>query len=181
MSEEQAAFSALQELANKSWHSAQQLPAQIDTGSQWSGVGFSLLGFQFVIPMGQLAEILEVPNFTRLPNVQSWVKGVANIRGRLLPIFDLAEFLGGHLTNHKKVQRILVMDTNTLYSGLWVDYVYGMQHFPLDSELESLPSTLPNSVGPYVSGGFQLDQTSWFIFNSIALIEDPKFLNVALV
>jgi twitching motility protein PilI len=180
MSEEQAAFAALQELANKSWRSAQQLPAQIDTRPQWSGVGFSLLGFQFVVPMGQLAEILEVPNFTRLPNVESWVKGVANIRGRLLPILDMGAFLGGRLTGHKKIQRVLVLDTGTFYAGLWVDYVHGMQHFPVDSAFESLPEGLPYSVSAYVSGGFQVGETPWFVFNPIALLEDPNFLGVAL-
>ena len=112
MSENQAAFIALQELANKSWRHAQQLPAQVDTGSEWTGVGFSLLGLQFVVPMGQIAEILEIPGFTPLPNVKSWVKGVANIRGRLLPIFDMGEFFGGRLKNNKKVQRILALATD---------------------------------------------------------------------
>ena len=180
MSKEQAAFAALQELANKSWRSAQQLPAQVDTGSQWSGVGFSLLGFQFVIPMGQVAEILEIPSFTRLPNVKSWVKGVANIRGRLLPILDMGEFFGGRLTNHKKMQRVLVLDTDTLYSGLWVDGVYGMQHFPVDSGFGNAPDSLPDSLKSYVSGGFKSGQQPWFVFNFMSLLEEPKFFDVAL-
>ena len=180
MPKKQTAFSILQELANKSWRFAQQLPAQVDADSHWSGVGFSLLGFQFVVPMGQVAEILEVPNFTHLPNVRSWVKGVANIRGRLLPIFDMGEFLGERLTNHKKMQRVLVLDTDAMYSGILVDGVHGMQHFPIDSELESLPAVLPESVSAYVSGGFQIGEMSWFVFNPMALIEEPKFFDVAL-
>jgi twitching motility protein PilI len=180
VTKKQTAFSVLQELANRSWRFAQRLPNQADTTPQWSGIGFSLLGFQFVAPMAKVAEILEVPNFTHLPNVKSWVKGVANIRGRLLPILDMGEFLGGHLASHKKSQRILVLDTDTLYSGLWVDGVYGMQHFAVDSELESLPLILPESVRAYVSGGFQHGETPWFVFNPTALIEDRTFFDVAL-
>ena len=182
MSEKQSAFAVLQTLANKSRNAAETLPAQVDTVSHWSGVGFYLLGFQFVIPMGQLAEILAIPNFTRLPNVQGWVKGVANVRGRLLPIFDMGLFLGGRLTNHKKVQRILVLDIGTLYAGLWVDKVSvpSIQRFPTDSQLDSLPAVLPQSVSKYVSGSFQPEQTPWFVFNPMALIEDPKFFDVAL-
>lgn len=181
MSTGQAAFLALRELATKSRRCARPLPARTGTELQWSGIGFSLLGFQFVIPMGQVAEILELPSFTGLPNVKNWVKGVANIRGRLLPIFDMGEFLGDRLTAHKKVQRILVLDTEILYAGLWVDCVHGMQHFPLNSELKHLPAMLPESVKAYVNGGFQSNQTPWFIFNPIDLIEDPKFLDVALI
>ena len=180
MSEQQTAFAALQELAHKSSRFAQPLPAQIDTGAQWSGVGFSLMGFQFIVPMGQLAEILEIPNLTRLPNVHGWVKGVANIRGRLLPVFDMAEFLGGRLTNHRKVQRVLIVDVENLYLGLWVDYVHGMQYFPAENELTNLPDVLPHSMSHYVSGGFELEKNLWFVFNSTALLEDKAFLDVAL-
>ena len=115
-----------------------------------------------------------------LSNVKSWVKGVANIRGRLLPIFDMGEFFGGRLKNNKKVQRILALDTDNVYSGLWVDHVHGMQHFPIDSKLEHLPGGLPHSISAYISGGFQPGESPWFVFNPVALVEDPVFLNVAL-
>jgi len=180
MPEEQAAFSALQSLAQKSWASAQQLPAQIDTTPQWSGVGFSLMGIQFVVPMGEIAEMLEVPGFTRLPGVQPWVKGVANVRGRLLPVFDLAEFFGGHLTGNKKQQRILVLDASSIYSGLWVDRVYGMQHFSVDTKIQSIPDDVPGVLRPFIAGGYQATDKPWFVFNPKALIDDARFLDAAL-
>ena len=112
--------------------------------------------------------------------MHSWVKGVANIRGRLLPVLDMAEFLGGRLTNHRKVQRILIVEAENLYLGLWVDYVHGMQHFPVENELTNLPDVLPHSMNHYVSGGFELEKNLWFVFNPTALIEDKTFLDVAL-
>ena len=96
MAEYNAAFQHLADLAQKSLDAAQQLPAQEDATPQWSGVGFSMFGKRFVVSMGELNEMLEVPIFTKLPGVKPWVKGVANVRGRLLPIFDLAAFLGRH-------------------------------------------------------------------------------------
>jgi twitching motility protein PilI len=117
MTETVSAFSVLQSLAAKSLGAAQQLPAQLGVVEQWRGIGFSLLGLDFVVPMEELVEMLEVPDYTRLPSVQSWVKGVANVRGRLLPLFDLAAYFAGSLSGNRKTQRLLVIDKQHLYAG----------------------------------------------------------------
>ena len=71
--------------------------------------------------MGEVAELLEMPTFTHLPSVQPWVLGVANVRGRLLPIFDLAQYFQGNLTGQRKRHRVLVLEYDEYYSGLCVD------------------------------------------------------------
>lgn len=180
MADNQTAYLALKMLAAKSLNSAQQLPAQSDVIPQWSGVGFSLMGIQFVVPMGEIAETLEVPNFTRLPGVHSWAKGVANVRGRLLPLFDMAEFFGGHLVGNKKQQRVLVLDADSIYSGLWVDRIYGMQHFPVDTKMHAIPDTVSEEFRPFIVDGYQTDDKPWFVFSPKALLEDGRFLDVAL-
>src|SRR5690554_4659218 len=97
MSEQQSAFEMLTELARQSRAVARGLPAQIDARPQWSGIGFTLLGSHFVAPLDEVSEMLEVPSYTHLPGVKPWVRGVANVRGRLLPLFDLAAFCGGQI------------------------------------------------------------------------------------
>ena len=47
-----------------------------------------------IAPMGNVVEMLPVPEATPLPGVQPWVAGLANVRGRLLPLFDLEVFFG---------------------------------------------------------------------------------------
>ena len=44
-----------------------------------------------VSKMGEVTEILDPPDFTRVPGVQSWVVGIANVRGSLLPLMDLKD------------------------------------------------------------------------------------------
>lgn len=178
MSGDLKAYYALQALAHKSLQAAQQLPAQTDLSPQWSGVGFSLFGVNFVVSMGELNEMLEVPSYTRLPGVQSWVKGVANVRGRLLPVFDLAAYFGGALSGAKKQQRLLVIDRDQIYAGLWVDKVFGMQYFPVDSKTEQLPADLPQSVFDFVDGCFMQGDESWIVFHPLRLMDKPNFLDV---
>ncbi|HWV15343.1 MAG TPA: chemotaxis protein CheW [Cellvibrio sp.] len=178
MSEPQAAFTALLKLAESSRANAQGLPAQADIRPSWSGIGFSLMGNYFVAPIGEVSEMLQVPNYTHLPGVQPWVKGVANVRGRLLPLFDLAAFFGDRLTGSRKHRRVLVLETETLYSGLMVDRVFGMQHFPMD-EYSEQAGILPNNVMPFVTGSYASGGQQWSLFRPALLAEDPRFTNAA--
>lgn len=178
MAEYQAAYRALVDMAHRSKTSAKGLPAQRDIKPQWSGVGFSLLGSQFVSPMGAVSELLEVPTYTRLPGVQPWVRGVANVRGRLLPLFDLAAFFGERLTGLRKQRRILVLETADLYSGLIVDRVFGMQHFPTES-YSTDTAGVKEQIKSFVAGSYELDGTRWWVFNPASLIQDVRFINAA--
>ena len=171
-------FQALLNLANRSRNSALGLPRREQTRQEWSGIGFRLLNQHFVVPMGQTSELLEVPNITRLPNVKNWVRGVANVRGRLLPIYDLAVFLGHRLHNPQKLQRVLVLEANDLYCGLLVDQSYGIQHFL--SETYRLENSLSEpDVEPYLLGNFTSDNIVWHVFSMVNLMESPHFLSAA--
>jgi twitching motility protein PilI len=180
MVEDLSAYHALKELANKSLNSARQLPAQVEATAQWSGVGFSLFGHHFVVSMGDLNEMLEVPSYTKLPGVKSWVKGVANVRGRLLSVFDLASYFGGFLRGNRKQQRLLVIDRDQVYSGLWVDQVFGMQYFQADTRNPQVPETLPKDLMPFVDGCFEQDGRIWTVFFPLKLLEQEEFLDVAV-
>ncbi len=178
MSEPQAAFAALLDLAQRSRAVARGLPAQADIRPLWSGIGFSLMGSYFVAPIGEVSEMLEVPSYTHLPGVQPWVKGVANVRGRLLPIFDLAAYFGDRLISARKQRRVLILETETLYSGLMVDQVFGMQHFPMD-EYSDKAGAIAESILPFVSGSYPSGGHQWSLFRPALLAEDPRFINAA--
>jgi twitching motility protein PilI len=55
---------------------------------------FLLSGENFLAPIGEVAEILKTPRYTMVPGVEPWMRGLANVRGRLLPITDMMMFLG---------------------------------------------------------------------------------------
>lgn len=173
-------FEALIELAQKSVNFAYGLPAQVEAREEWSGVGFMLGNLRMVAPMGEVAELLEVPHFTRLPGVQSWVRGVSNVRGRLLPIVDLEAFFGGVLSGSRKRQRVLALDLGELYTGLLVKEVYGMQHFAVDTFSNEIPDELPAPIKPFIAGSYRSDlDESWLVFSPFRLARNQHFANAA--
>ncbi|MYM63665.1 chemotaxis protein CheW [Pseudomaricurvus sp. HS19] len=171
------AYEALASLALQCRSHARGLPAQVDITPQWSGVAFELLGRRFVAPMGEVSEILEVPHYTRIPGVKPWVRGVANVRGRLLPVCDLASFLHDRIHSSRKQQRVLVLELDDLYSGLMVDRVYGMQHFPVtdyDADYE-----VDGAVAAYCDGCYRVNGVEWAVFNPSRLRLDLNFMQAA--
>ena len=150
--------------------------AQLDT---WSGIGFRIGEQCFVAPMGEIAEILHEPRFTLLPGVKPWVKGVANLRGQLLPIMDLCGFFGIELSPLRKQRRVLVLEYKDVFVGLQVDEVLGMQHFDqteLDTHVQALPNLM---LVPFIQGRFA-GQPEWWVFSPFVLAQAPQFWAVAV-
>lgn len=173
-------FSILADIATRSKACAKGLPAQEEAIELWSGIGFMLANEKYVAPMGEVTEILHVPRFTMIPGVKHWMYGVANVRGRLLPIMDLASFLGLPTnTVSSRDKRVLIIENGDMFSGLAVDGVLGMQYFAVDS-YHAYTENVVASMQNFVRGSYRKSEEEWKIFSTFALTEDSKFLDVSI-
>ena len=173
------AFELLLEIDQRCRTLAAGLVSQQTQLSTWSGIGFRIGEHCFVAPMGEIAEILHEPRFTLLPGVKPWVKGVANLRGQLLPIMDLCGFFGAELSPLRKQRRVLVVEFKDVFVGLKVDEVLGMQHFD-QRDLETGVQPLPGpQFAPYLQGRFSAEH-DWWVFSPFALAQAPSFWAVAV-
>lgn len=169
----------LRSLESKVRSTAVGLPEQEEITETWSGIGFRIGEFHFVSPMSEVTELLRVPAFTRLPNVKSWVLGVSNIRGRLIPIIDLNAFFSYESSQPIRNRRILVIEHNEQSDGLVVDGVEGMQYFAADSFQTDIPD-VPDDLKPFVLGHFVKDKRIWSRFSMQALSDHEHFQDVAV-
>lgn len=178
MSKVSAAYRSLYDYSERCKESSTGLPETKELKVYWSGIGFSLEGKNYVAPLDETAEILQIPSYTNVPGVKKWLRGVANVRGKLLPVLDLLGFLKSEKQANIKTRRLLVIEKSSLYSGIIVDKVYGMQHFDTDDYSESL--TEENAaISPYITGSYSRDGETWHVFSPHKLSEDPDFINVA--
>lgn len=173
------AYSILVDLDVVSKRNAAGLPANQEVQATWSGIGFRLGKSFFVASMDEVSEVIEVPPFTVVPGVKSWVKGIANVRGRLLPIMDLAIFFQAESKERETSRRIIVVDKNEMYSGLLIDEVLGMQHFLVDSFQEETKEC-GEMIDPFVAGAYQREDQAWHRFKLFELAEYPQFLQAAV-
>lgn len=177
MKNNQEPFAILLDIARRSVDQAQGLPAQVDIKPYWSGIGFQLGGNRFVAPMGEVVEILSQPSSTRLPGVKPWVRGVANVRGRLLPLIDLESFFGGSLGSRQS-RRVLALELGDLYSGLIVSEVFGMQHMPVDCFREQVPEEVED-LSPFLAGCYHHNDEVWSVFSPFKLAQNATFFDAS--
>lgn len=85
-----------------------------DTGEAEGGnnqfVTFSVAGEMFAVPMGPVQEIIRVPDVARLPLAPASLDGLANLRGRVLPIINLRRLFGCEQREHDDATRAVVIN-----------------------------------------------------------------------
>ncbi len=146
--------------------------------SEWSGIAFRIGGNRLLAPLDEVVEILDMPKLARVPLAQPWVRGIANIRGNLLPVVDFSGFLGGEVAAVTERTRVLVIDYDGIYSGLVVDEVYGLKHFMESERAEAAPD-VDGCLLPFIRNGYHRDGRVWCEFSLFALADTPQFLKTA--
>ena len=168
----------LHELDQRSRAHAHHLPQQLEVKITWDGIGFRLGDIQLVAAMDQVKEILTHVRFSRLPGVKSWVRGVANVRGNLLPILDLSGIVLGETSKMNRRSRVLVLQHRGIHAGLVVDEVLGMRHF-LEEEFVKDVGQLSASLQQYSTGVYRQSGDVWGVLDIHRLVEMPQFMKVA--
>jgi twitching motility protein PilI len=172
-------FDLLQELERRSKVAlAGGAGADIDV-TEWVGIGFRLGAEQFVMAREEVREVLMVPSsVTRVPGARAWMRGLANVRGHLLPVVDLRAFLGSGSGGMGRSARVLVLNDNEFAAGLVVDEVYGFRRF-LDREHQSeVPETLIR-CDRFLAGSFQRGDEAWPLFSATRLLATEEFARAA--
>ena len=65
-------FEFLSQLSINIKNESPDLPDQVEIITSWSGIGFSILQHRLIVPLGEIVEMLTVPDVTKLPGVQPW-------------------------------------------------------------------------------------------------------------
>lgn len=158
---------------------AKGLPQREDIQDVWTGIGFRVGDLNLTAPLKQVHEILRYPVITRIPGARGWIKGVANVRGTLLTITDLNQFLGKPPSLITSRTRLLIYRREELAVGLMVDEVFGLKHFYNEDKITAV-SRFDEALRDYVRGAFKQNNVETLVFSMNALAEDPQFFQVAV-
>lgn len=172
-------FDLLLDIEQRCQLNAAGLPTAVDAEEKWVGVGFRVGDDRLIASMSDVKEILDLPEYTKVPGVKSWVVGVANVRGSLLPIMDLKGFILGEDLKQRKKGRIIVIDYKGFSTGLIVDEVYGMRHFLEKDRVAEVPQ-VDDRISPYVENIFKQDDESWPVFSFKNIVMDEQFSHASL-
>ncbi len=172
-------FDLLLDLEARTLEGLTGIPAIDLVEQEWVGVGFRIGDSKLIASMSEVKEILDLPEYTMVPGVKSWIVGVANVRGSLLPILDMKTFLLGEDIKHRKKARIIVIDYKGFNTGLIVEEVFGMRHFRDSDETQDIPDVHDN-ISPYIERAFKQDKEHWPVFDFNEMAQDERFAHASL-
>lgn len=173
-------FDLLREMERRSRNAAAGAPEGTDLSlEEWVGVGFRIGTERFLVPRSEVREVLMVPPaITWVPGAKSWVRGLANVRGHLLPLIDLRDFLGSGLGGGDRSARVLVANSPEFPVGLLVDEVFGFRRF-LDRERSGEGPATVVRADRFLDGCFQRAGEVWPVFSMARLLEARDFQRAA--
>jgi twitching motility protein PilI len=172
-------FELLKELEKRSRTVAAGNVPDPDVGREWVGVAFRMGGETFLVAREETREVLGYPAVvTRIPGAKNWVKGLANVRGQLLPMLDLRQFLGSGATSPGRNTRVVVVNHREIPAGLMVDEVLGFRRFAETEFNAEAPPTVVR-CDTYLAGAFRRGGEVWPVLSLKSLVESQSFLQAA--
>ena len=175
MSAVNASFEKLQDYEQKSLTFE---PGQVDgqdNSGEWAGVIFRMGDVRLACNTKQVNEFLPIPAYTPVPGTKPWILGLANVRGDLLTIIDLAWFINGKRSNVTMRSRLLAASLGGRPVGLLVDEVFGQRHFVSD-EGTKLKLSKNSPLKNYVHKQYRSGKDVWKEFDLEPLFSTPEFL-----
>jgi chemotaxis signal transduction protein len=131
---------------------------QPSTTAATISLGFRLGNLGFLIASDIFSEIIQRPQINPLPLVQPWFLGLLNLRGTIVPVLDILQYLEEPASNHAKRQ-LLVIDKGEQAAALWIDG-YPEIISSVSTQVVAIPH-LPPRLQAHVTGAVVHSQQIW--------------------
>lgn len=123
----------------------------VTPGPELHLVTFALEREEFGIPVDQVREIIRVGEITRVPQAPPHVRGVANLRGRILAVVEIRTRLGLTPAVLTPRSRIIVVEIQGRVLGILVDAVLQVVKVPVET-VTAAPDEVLSPQTDYISG-----------------------------
>jgi purine-binding chemotaxis protein CheW len=127
--------------------------SQSSTSSTQQLVVFSLGSEEYALPIGSVHEIIRYTEPRSVVSDAAWIRGVIGLRGKIVPIYDLAARLG--LALESEPGKIVIVETGAEQVGVMVDDVEEVLTVSAE-QLEDVPSAHGDSIDAIAKIGDRL-------------------------
>ena len=118
---------------------------------------FELGSEHFGADIAKVESIIKIQPITQLPHAPSFVEGVTNLRGKVLPVIDLRRRFGLPAQETDKNSRIIVVSVDQVEVGMIVDEVSEVLTVP-EGAVEAAPAIASSVDSSFIRGIAKLDQ-----------------------
>jgi purine-binding chemotaxis protein CheW len=136
-------------------------------------VTFHLAAEEYGVEIGRVQEIIRATDITPVPGAQVHVRGVINLRGKIIPVIDLRRRFNLPEGAESDQRRIVVVELGEKRLGMLVDSVSQVIRVPAEV-VEEIPEEATSIDDNYIKGVGKLDNRL-----VIMLDLDQSLLNIA--
>lgn len=143
-------------------------------------VTFKLGTEEFGVDILKVQEINKMMNITKIPNAPTFIEGVINLRGKIIPIVDLRKRLGFRDQPYDKSTRIIVVELDGLVLGFIVDSVSEVLRIP-ENTIEPPPSMVAGIESEYIEGIGKLEDRLLILLELKKVFSSPERKDIETV
>ena len=147
--------------------------APVDTGRQRETIAvlpFRLGREQYGLETRFAREVIRLTEFTAIPGAPDFLVGIANLRGEILPVFDLMRFFGFTSSGLMDRSRVIVVGRAEAEFGVIADTVQEVSALPLDDFVGD-----PNFAGERGRECIRgVTEAAMIVLDGAALLADPR-------
>lgn len=119
--------------------------------------GVKIGSYSMLLPDGVVSEVVKGASIYPVPKTRSWVKGLINLRGNLIPVFDLERYLEPGATSGSST--LLVIDKGENALALMVEGFPRVANVNQPVGHTSLP--LPEAIRDHLKGAYIENDDMW--------------------
>ncbi len=138
---------------------------------------FHLAGEDYGIEIQYVIEIIGIQNITDVPDMPEFIRGVINLRGKVIPIMDVRARFGLEAHEYDERTCIIVVNIDTTEVGLVVDEVSEVADIPED-HVEPAPKTNKNNDDNYIQGMGKINNEVKILLNINKLLFSGEMLEL---
>jgi len=159
-------------LKNRAIAMAQE-PEQKRAASATIGViTFTLAAETYAIESSFVKEVCQLKDFTPLPGVPSYIFGIINVRGQILPVVDIKKFFNLPEKGLGDLNRVIILCNDRMEFGILSDVVHGTREIELEDIL-GVPSTVTGIGEEYLKG---ITKDHLVILEAKNILNDKKII-----
>ena len=133
---------------------------------------FRLAEERYAVETRHVLEVYPLKDLTLLPCTPPFIRGIVNVRGRILPVIDLKTFFDLPDTGLTDLHQIILVRGGEFELGLLADISVGVRSIPLNTLQTSLP-TLTRIGTEYLKG---VTGERLVVLDLDRILTDPKIL-----
>jgi purine-binding chemotaxis protein CheW len=145
---------------------------ETDYRSNTEIIVFLLADERYGIESAYVREVYPLKDLTPLPGVPSYIAGIVNVRGRILPVVDLKKFFNLPGKGLRELNKLIILYDLQMEFGILADEVEGTKIICIE-ELLAAPGSEEGIVEKYIKG---ITRDHLIILSARSLLSDKSII-----